>query len=72
MLVQIPGTTLFRDTESMAIVNKDRNGLQEYYRKRNLLHHRAEEINTMKEELKTLKDDTQEIKNLLLKLMDKN
>ena len=37
MLVQIPGTTLFRDTESMAIVNKDRNGLQEYYRKRNLL-----------------------------------
>lgn len=72
MLVQIPGTTLFRDTESMAIVNKDKNGLQEYYKKRNFLLSQKEEINTLKSELQTLKDDTQEIKNLLLKLMDKN
>ena len=36
-LVQIPGTTLVRDTNSMGLINRDRNGLEDYNAKRKIL-----------------------------------
>lgn len=71
MLIQIPGTNLFRDTDSMALINKDVSGLEEYNMKRKLLATQKTEINNVKSDIQTLKNDMLEIKQLLLQLMDK-
>lgn len=71
-LIQIPGTKLFRDTESMGLVNKDINGLEEYNLKRKLLSVQKNEINTIKLDMQNINNEMQEIKQLLLQLMDKN
>jgi len=71
-LVQIPGTTLVRDTNSMGLINRDRNGLEDYNAKRKILATQKDEINNVKMELINVKNDMQEIKQLLLQLMDKN
>ena len=71
-LIQIPGTKLFRDTDSMGLVNKDINGLEEYNLKRKLLSAQKTEINTIKLDMQNIKNEMQEIKQLLLQLMDKN
>ena len=71
-LVQIPGTTLVRDTNSMGLINRDRNVLEDYNAKRKIFATQKEEINNVKMELTNVKNDMQEIKQLLLQLMDKN
>jgi hypothetical protein len=71
-LVQVTGTTLVRDTNSRALINRDANGLQEYQNKRNLLAMQKLEINTMKFEINEVKKDMQEIKQLLLQLLGKS
>ena len=71
-LVQIPGTTLVRDTNSMGLINKDRNGLEEYNLKRKMIATQKQEINNVKEEILSIKQDMQEIKQLMLQLLDKN
>jgi len=72
MLIQIPNTTLVRDTNSMALINNDTNGLQEYYRKRNRLASQAAEINTMKSDINNIKEELGELKVLLMKLLEKS
>lgn len=71
MQVQIPGTTLFRDTNSMALINKDQNGLQDYLKKRQAMANQKNEINNIKSDIDGVKKDMTEIKSLLLKLLDK-
>ena len=71
-LIPIPGTTMLRDTNSMALINRDSNGLQEYQNKRNFLAAQKTEINTIKLELADVKNDIQEIKQLMLQLIGKN
>jgi hypothetical protein len=64
-LVQIPGTDLYRDTDNMALVNKDKNGLTDYLNKRRILE-------SQKQEIDNIKDDIKDIKEMLYKLMEKN
>jgi Tfp pilus assembly protein PilN len=71
-LVQVIGTTLVRDTNSRALINRDANGLQEYQNKRNILAAQRHEINTMKSDINNVKEDMQEIKQLLLQLLGKS
>ena len=71
-LVQIPGTTLYRDTASMALVNRDSSGLQEYQIKRHFLATQKQEINNMKNDMIEVKKDISEIKQLMLQLIGKN
>ena len=71
MLIQIPGTQMYRDTDSMALVNKDLNGLEEYNMKRRMMANHNNEINKVKSELQSVKEDMTEIKSMLLKLLDK-
>jgi hypothetical protein len=71
-LVQIPGTTLYRDTSSMALVNRDSSGLQEYQNKRHFLATQKQEINNMKNDMIEVKKDISEIKQLMLQLIGKN
>ena len=72
MLVQVTGTNFVRDTDSMGLINKDHNGLEEYMKKRRLMESQKEEINTMKSEIKDIKDELGEIKSLMLQLLDKS
>ena len=71
-LIEIPGTTLVRDTQSTALINKDQNGLQEYIKKRNLMAAQKEEINTLRFEVQNIRNDMSEIKKLMLQLIDKS
>ena len=71
MLIQIPDTSFVRDTSSMALINKDQNGLNEYMKKRQLLASQKSEINMMKSDINELKSDMQEIKQLLVQLIGK-
>ena len=72
MLVQISGTNLYRDTETMALINKDVSGLEDYKMKRHLLSTQKEEINTVKAEIAGIKEDMNELKQLMLKLLERN
>jgi hypothetical protein len=71
MLVKVEGTSFVRDISSMALINKDVNGLEDYKRKRNLLAMQKEEINTIKSEINGIKSDMLEIKSLMRQLLDK-
>ena len=70
-IVQIPGTNLYRDTNSMALLNKDKNGLEDYRMKRRMLETQAQEINRVKSEINGIKDELQEIKSMMFRLLDK-
>lgn len=71
MYLKVEGTKLVRDTRSGAIINQDKNGLDEYLNKRRALESQKEEINNVKSEVKVLREDITEIKSLLLKLLEK-
>jgi Tfp pilus assembly protein PilN len=71
-LIPIPGTSMVRDTNSMALINRDANGLQEYQNKRNFLASQRQEINNMKSDIDDVKNDIKEIKQLMLQLIGKN
>ena len=69
--LKVEGTKLVRDTRSGAIINQDKNGLDEYLNKRRALESQKNEINNVKTEVKVLREDITEIKSLLLKLLEK-
>jgi len=71
MYLRVEGTKLVRDTRTGAIINQDKNGLDEYVNKRRALESQKEEINNVKSEVKVLREDITEIKSLLLKLLEK-
>ena len=67
-LVQVNDSTFVRDTHSKAILNTDKNGLNEYYMKRELAKRQAIEKQQDKVRLDKLEEDMQEIKQLLLQI----
>ena len=71
MLIQIPGTNLIRDTESMALINRDKSGLEDYLNKRRFLSSQKDEINRVKADVADIKKDISDVKQLILQLMDK-
>jgi len=68
MLVKVPGTTFIRDTKTMALINVDNAGLEEYNFKKQLMGNQKEEINKIKNEINEVKDDIKVIKEMLLQL----
>ena len=66
--VKIPDTPYVRDIHSKAILNTDKNGLNEYYMKRELAKKQATEKQQDKARLDKLENDMQEIKQLLLQI----
>ena len=71
MLVQVTGTKMIRDTESMALINRDINGLEEYNLKRRMAATQKTEINNIKSEIKDIRSEMGEVKSLLTQLLDK-
>jgi uncharacterized coiled-coil DUF342 family protein len=70
-LVKVSGTEYIRDTNSMALMNTDNTARNEYYAKVRMLKTHKDEINTVREEIAGIKEDMDEIKQLMLKLLEK-
>lgn len=70
-LVKIPGTTYIRDTKTMALINTDVSGLEDYKMKSRLITNQKTEINNIRNEINEVKDDVKIIKELLLQLSGK-
>lgn len=71
MIVPIPGTSLVRDTVSMALINQDKNGLDDYLKKRQTMANQKEEINKMKTDISEIKSDLIELKAMMAQLLRK-
>jgi len=70
-LVQIDeNKSLVRDTHSKAILNNDRNGLNEYLMKKELAKKQQEEKEETKMRLMKLEEDMSVIKSLLLEIAE--
>lgn len=70
-IVKIPGTTYVRDTQTMALINTDVAGLEDYKMKSSLINNQKNEINKVKNEINELRDDVRTIKELLMQLSGK-
>lgn len=68
MLVKVTDTSFVRDTKTMALINTDKAGLEEYNFKKELMSRQKDEINNIKSEIKEIKDDMQVIKSMLTQL----
>ena len=71
MLIEVKDSKFVRDTNSMALMNKDTSARDEYFAKVRMLKHQKEEINTLRSEISSMKNDMSEIKNLLAQLIGK-
>jgi hypothetical protein len=71
-MIKITGTNFYRDPETMALVNKDTAGLEDYKMKRNMMATQRDEINKVKTELAGIKGDMSDIRQMILQLMDKH
>ena len=63
---------LVRDTDSTAIVNKDKDGYEMYMKKISVRRNEKETVRGLVREVNELREDFKEIKNLLNKMVDKN
>ena len=61
----------FRDTESTAIINKDKKAYAAYMQRKKSVENKNIELDQMKEDLDGMKDEMSEIKSLLLSLNQK-
>jgi BMFP domain-containing protein YqiC len=69
--VRVTGTNYVRDTKGMVLNNTDDVSRNEYYAKVQMLKNQKQEINTLKSEMESIKGDVSEIKQMMLKLMEK-
>lgn len=70
-IVKVEGTTFVRDTKTMALINTDLSGLEDYKMKSALINNQKTEINKVKNEINEIKDDVRVIKELLMQLSGK-
>lgn len=70
-IVKVEGTTFLRDTKTMALINTDVSGLEDYKMKSKLLTNQKTEINNIRNEINEVRDDVRIIKELLLQLSGK-
>jgi hypothetical protein len=71
MLVKVEGTNLYRDTETMALINRDTREKNDYIMKSRLIKNQKDQINTVKEEIEVIRGEMSEIKQLMIKLLEK-
>jgi hypothetical protein len=70
-IVKVENTTYVRDTNTMALINTDISGLEDYKMKSRLLTSQKNEINNIRNEINEVRDDVRTIKELLLQLSGK-
>ena len=68
--VKIENSKFVRDIQSKAILSTDKNGLNEYYMKRELAKKELKDKFETKDRLEKLESDMQDIKSLLIKIAE--
>ena len=64
-------SSLYRDTESTAIINRDKRAYLDYMQRKKVAENKNSELNKMKEDLDNVKGELGEIKGLLSTLVQK-
>ncbi len=67
---QVSSLEYNRDSESGALINVDDNGLAAYKRRKFLANQRSSQITEMSDDINSLKEDFQEIKSILMQLVN--
>ena len=62
---------LYRDSDSTAIVNRDKKAYLEYMQRKKIAENKNNELNKMKEDLDNVKGELGDIKDLLSNLVQK-
>ena len=62
---------LFRDKKSKSIINTNKSDYETYVRNRDRMNSDKERISNLEEKVDSLQGDISDIKNLLLKIVDK-
>ena len=62
---------LYRDSDSTAIVNKDKKAYLEYMQRKKIAENKSDEFDKMKEDLNNVKGELGDIKDLLSTLVQK-
>ena len=62
---------LYRDSDSTAIVNRDKKAYLDYMKRKKIAEGKSDELNQMKEDLDNVKGELGEIKDLLSTLVEK-
>ena len=62
---------LYRDTDSTAIINRDKKAYLDYMKRKKITKAKSNELNKMKEDINNVKDELGEIKGLLSTLVQK-
>ena len=62
---------LYRDSDSTAIVNRDKKAYLEYMKRKKTVENKNQELDQMKEDLDNMKGELGEIKGLLSTLVQK-
>ena len=62
---------LYRDSDSTAIVNKDKKAYLDYMQRKKIAENKSDEFNKMKEDLDNVKGELGDIKDLLSNLVQK-
>ena len=62
---------LYRDSDSTAIVNRDKKAYLEYMKRKKTMENKNQELDQMKEDLDNVKGELGEIKDLLSTLVQK-
>jgi len=62
---------LYRDSDSTAIVNRDKKAYLEYMKRKKVMENKNNELDQMKEDLDNVKGELGEIKGLLSTLVQK-
>ena len=71
MFVKVTDSDFIRDTSSMGLSNTNIKEKNEYYLKVKAAKAQKEEINTLRTEIDGIKNDISDIKNLMIKLLEK-
>ena len=70
--LKVKDTELVREIESNAIINKNKEELNSYLTKRKFLAQQKNDVDKLKLEMNDMKSDIHEIKNLLIKILERN
>ena len=70
--IQVEGRSgLYRDSESTAIINRDKKAYIDYMKRKKIAESKNSELNQMKEDLDNVKSELGDIKGLLSTLVQK-
>lgn len=70
-IVNIKGTSLVRDLHNMAVLNSNKNELEQYKLRKKILSDQRNEINNIKEEVNQIRTDISDIKEMLSQIIQR-